>query len=175
MAMLTVRVATRDDFQDIVGLYQAVSAEVSGTDNDPIWEVGVYPTHEDIQGYLDAEELYVAEKDGRIAGAIVATSNTEEGYKDVAWVSDIPVEDSAVIHLFGMHPDLRGQGLARPFMEAVEEKLRIRGERIMRLDVIAANVGAQRVYDRFGFTHCGTAWLEYPDYQGDFAFYEKEL
>lgn len=172
---INVRLATIDDLEELFALYTAISAEVSGTDNDPIWEVGVYPTIDDLRAFIEADELYVGEVEGRIASALVATSGGEEGYEDVSWESAIPVEESAVIHLFGMHPAFRGRGLARPMMEAAEGKLRQRGETIMRLDVIAENVGAQRVYDRLGFTHCGTAWLEYPDYQGDFAFYEKKL
>lgn len=170
-----VRLAVEDDFDDLIELYEAVSAEVAGTSNDPIWEVGVYPTLDELRAFIEAREFYVSERDGRIAGALVATKRGEEGYEAVSWRSSIPVEDSVVIHLFGMHPDFRGSGLARPMMEAVQAELRRRGEQILRLDVIAKNVGAQRVYDRFGFTKCDTAWLEYPDYQGEFVFYEKEL
>lgn len=170
-----MRLATDADFDEVVELYRAVGSAVAGTDNDPIWEVGVYPTLDDIRAHIQAEELFVYVVEGRIAGAVVAVSGGEEGYEDVAWRSSVPLEESAIIHLFGMHPDFKGQGLARPFFQAVEDELRARGERILRLDVVAANTGAQAVYERLGFAHCGTTWLAYSDYQGDFAFYEKEL
>lgn len=172
---MQVRKAVEADFDELVALYQAIGEAVAGTDNDPIWEVGVYPTYEELGRHISAGEMHVCVMDGRIAGAVVAVSGGEEGYEDVAWKSSIPLEGSAIIHLFGMHPDFKGRGLARPFFQAVEEELREQGERILRLDVVAANTGAQAVYERLGFTHCGTAWLAYDDYQGDFAFFEKEL
>lgn len=172
---MQVRLASLDDFDELVELYRAVGAAVAGTDNDPIWEVGVYPTLDEIKAHIEADEIHVCMMDGRIAGAVAMVGGGDEGYEDVAWVSSIPVRDSVIVHLFGMHPDFKGQGLARPFFEAVEEALRSRGERILRLDVVGANKGAQAVYERLGFTSCGTAWLAYPDYQGEFAFFEKEL
>lgn len=172
---MQVRKAEEADFDELVALYQAIGAAVAGTDNDPIWEVGVYPTYEELSSHIAAGEMHVCMMEGRIAGAVVAVSGGEEGYEDVPWRSAVPVKDSAIIHLFGMHPDFKGQGLARPFMAAVEDVLRAQGERILRLDVVGENKGAQAVYERLGFTPCGTAYLAYPDYQGDFAFFEKEL
>ncbi len=172
---MVVRTATRSDMDKLVALYEAISKEVAGTDNDPIWEVGVYPTLDDLRGFIDDGAFYVAVKDGRVAGAMVAKRGGEDGYEKVAWISPVPLDQSVIIHLFGMHPDFKGKGLARPFMRSVEQDLAAKGHRIMRLDVIADNVGAQRVYEKLGFTSCGTTWLEYPDYQGEFAFYEKEL
>ena len=172
---ITMRKAACADLDALADLYRAVSQEVSGTDNDPIWEVGVYPTMEELARFIDEGAFYIAEVEGRMAGALVATHGSEDGYEDVAWRSDIPLEDSVIIHLFGMHPDFKGQGLARPIMEWVAYDLRATGERVLRLDVIAENVGAQRVYERLGFAQCGGAWLEYPDYQGEFVFFEKEL
>lgn len=69
---MVVRTATRSDMDKLVALYEAISKEVAGTDNDPIWEVGVYPTLDDLRGFIDDGAFYVAVKDGRVAGAMVA-------------------------------------------------------------------------------------------------------
>ena len=159
----------------MVEFYTAVGQAAAGTDNDPIWEVGVYPTHDELREYIQMGEMHLGEIDGQIAAAIVTSHALEEGYAVVDWAADVPLEESTIIHLFGMHPDFKGQGLSRKLLAAVEEELANAGDRVFRLDVVAENTVAQKVYERLGFTFCGTQYLEYSDYQGDFAFFEKEI
>lgn len=172
---IDIRRAELADLNELIELYKTVGEAVSGTDNDPMWEVGVYPTIDSLSESLKNGEFYIAVKDGRIAGAMAVNRNIGDGYEKVDWKSDLPLEDSVIIHLFGMHPDFKGHGIGRTLMAAVEDDLRDRGEKIMRLDVMAQNAVAQKIYERLGFTYCGMEWLVYDDLEGNFAFFEKEL
>ncbi|WP_233201955.1 ribosomal protein S18-alanine N-acetyltransferase [Cryobacterium sp. Y11] len=49
----------------------------------------------------------------------------------------------------------RGHGLGRSLMQALISEARKRGARLVFLEVRADNPGAQRVYDRLGFTPVG--------------------
>lgn len=167
--------AVLEDLDDVVLLYDAVGRVSAGTDNDPIWQMGIYPTIEMLASEIEQGNVFILRAAGELAGAVVVNRGIEAGYEDVSWASDVPLGESAIIHLFGMHPDFKGKGLARAFLAEVERTLRERGERVIRFDVVATNIGAQKVYERLGFTPCGKAWLEYEDYQGDFYFFEKEL
>ena len=55
---MQVRKAVEGDFDELVALYQAIGAAVAGTDNDPIWEVGVYPTYEELSSHIAGGEAY---------------------------------------------------------------------------------------------------------------------
>ncbi len=170
-----IRKAHASDLDDVVALYTAVGEASAGTDNDPLWKMGVYPTVELIASEIEEGHVFLLFVDEELAGAVVMNRGIEAGYENVAWKSPVPLQDSVIMHLFGIHPDFKGQHLARPFLAEVERALKAQGERVLRFDVVGANTGAQRVYEHLGYAPCGHAWLEYEDYQGDFCFFEKEL
>jgi putative acetyltransferase len=72
-------------------------------------------------------------------------------------------------------PSVRGAGVGRMLLNAVEEAARRRGLHILRLET-GATPGfepAWRIYERGGFTRC-CAFADYPDSEYS-AFYEKTL
>ena len=72
-------------------------------------------------------------------------------------------------------PDLRGTGLGRIILNAVEDEARKKGLELLRLETGGTHgfEPAWRVYERGGFARCG-AFLDYPDTEYS-RFYEKKL
>ncbi len=72
-------------------------------------------------------------------------------------------------------PDIRGTGIGRVILTAVEGEARKKGLRLLRLETGSTPgfEAAWRVYERGGFAECG-AFLDYPD-SGYSRFYEKKL
>lgn len=171
-----------DQFVDeLLSLYAAVQEAVAGTDNDPLWEVGVHPRADQLHDAAAAGALFVAKADGHLAGALIADGSPAPGYENIPWQADAAPDEAAVMHLFALHPAFRGQGLARPFVQAVEQTLRKQGKRALRLDTLVDNYGAQRVYEALGFTNLGRASLAYgpgpyaDNPEGGFVVFEKAL
>lgn len=72
-------------------------------------------------------------------------------------------------------PAIRGSGLGRTIIDAIEEKARALGIKKLVLET-GSTPGfepAWRVYERHGYTQCG-AVLDYPDSDYN-RFYEKDL
>lgn len=129
-------------------------------------------------GSAHAESTAVLHKaPPRIAAAIVLDGKWTRGYEDVAWRVDAPLDRTAVIHLFAVHPDFRGRGLARGILDYAMEVARRDGFEVMRFDVIDTNLAAQRAYGRMGFTNLGPARLSYAKDARvtDFVMFERAL
>lgn len=89
----------------------------------------------------------------------------------------VKIEDGDLGEVKRMYVDqsLRGQGLGRMVLSAVELKAREKGLTWLKLET-GATIGfeaAWRVYELAGFNQCG-AYLDYPD-SGFSRFYEKNL
>jgi putative acetyltransferase len=72
-------------------------------------------------------------------------------------------------------PEMRGTGLGRIILNAVEAEARAKGLSLLRLET-GGTPGfepAWRIYERGGFARCG-AFLDYPDTEYS-RFYEKKL
>ena len=72
-------------------------------------------------------------------------------------------------------PEIRGAGMGRVILDAVEAEARRKGLRVLKLET-GSTPGfepAWRVYERGGFVQCA-AFLDYPD-SGYSRFYEKKL
>lgn len=174
-----ISLATAKDVDELLGLYAAVQEAVAGTDNDPQWIVGVHPSREQLEAAIRAGELIVGRLDGRLAAALIANAEGAEGYEAVPWTVDAKPGEYGVIHLFGVHPAFRGRGLARPLMAAAEDAGRRRGWKALRLDTLVDNYGAQRTYERLGFSCLGPVHLTYGSYvdteEPRFVMYERAI
>jgi len=67
-------------------------------------------------------------------------SEPDEPGRPYAFVSDLAVRER-----------LRGRGVGRALLTAAEGHARAHGAPLLRLDVLAGNDGARRLYERSGF------------------------
>lgn len=179
MADTRVKRGSTADIDELLALYEAVQESVAGTDNDPLWKVGVHPRREQLEVAVDQAALFVLRVEDRLAGVLIADESVTPGYEAVPWQVDAAPGEFATVHLFAVHPDFRGQGLARPFLAAVEDDLACRGYRAVRLDTLVTNLGAQRTYERLGYENLGRHHLTYGTYidteEPRFVMFEKAL
>ncbi len=149
---------------ELLALYAEVQAAVAGTDNDPQWVIGTHPSRVMLEEAAADGTLIVAREggsDGRIAAAFVMNGAAAPGYEAVPWEVGAAPDEVAVIHLLAVRPVFRGRGLARLLMGAAADIARARGKRVIRLDTLVGNRGAQRTYERLGFACRGAHRLAY--------------
>ena len=85
-------------------------------------------------------------------------------------------DKAAVIHILAISPDYQGKGIG---LEMVREAINLakeKGMQAIRLDALASNTLAHRIYERLGFEYRGKQHL-YAENTGwtDFYFFEYKL
>lgn len=164
--------ATEQDFQRITRFYRDVIAHTKHMDTYARWVYGQHPTDEMIRAYICNGSMYYSEKDGSLLSAVAVTPQAED-YHDSAW--SVPLEDDevSVVHLLCVAPEWQGKGIARDTMGRIIEMSREMGKRAVRLDALACNTPAHRLYESLGFQkRAQRRW--YADNVGwtDFFLYE---
>ena len=104
--------------------------------------------------------------------SIVVQLSKQNGYADAPW--QIDSDEVIVLHVLAVHPDYRGEGLARRLVENVIEQERKAGKKALRLDVIENNTTAEKLYQKLGFRYIQAKTLYY-DVVGEMTFKLYEL
>ena len=142
--------ATKLDFRRITQFYQDVIAHTEHMDIYARWVYGQHPTDELIRRYIQENTMYYCGEGGTIVSAVAVTQQGED-YHDVMW--SIPLEDAevSVVHLLCVASEWQKQGVAFETMTLVAELSRKMGKKSVRLDALACNTPAQRLYESLGF------------------------
>ena len=114
------------------------------------WVYGQHPTDEMIRQYIQTGTMYYCEKDGSLLSAAAVTPQAED-YHDSAWSVSLEDDEVAVVHLLCVAPEWQGRGVARETMGLVTELSRAMGKKAVRLDALACNTPAHRLYESLGF------------------------
>lgn len=111
-----------------------------------------------------------------LIGAVALAKSQPEDYRKVRWTVDARDDEVAVAHLLAIRPQYQGQGYATAVLQELVKLAKKLGKKALRLDAIGTNKPAQRLYDKFGFTNCGTEQLYYESTGlTKFVFYELRL
>ena len=128
-----IRSATPDDLPLVRELWREFEAEVP----DAPWRDDDSAEHlASLDDDVAHEIVLLAERDGVPAGlAIAMRKGAERGLLDILYV----------------RPAARGSGVAGELVREVVARLRDAGATVLELEVLAANVDARAVYERWGF------------------------
>lgn len=159
---LSIRRAESTDVPAAQEAYRRIIDHLAKTVDFPHWHTENHPTQEEVAGWVDAGDLFLAlTADGSIAGVIVLNHDTVEAYEDADWAIEAAPEEVLVVHALGVAPDHLGQGVARFLVDASIEVAREQGCRTVRLDTYVENIPARNLYSRYGFTDLGCHTVHY--------------
>ena len=136
-------------------------------------ELEKHPTVEGIRANIDEGSMYLYRESGAIVGAMAVTMYQGEDYHDINWMQQVADDKVAVIHILAVSPDAQGKGIGS---KMIREAIRLaidNGMQAIRLDALASNTPAHRLYERLGFEYRGKQHL-YAENTGwtDFYFFE---
>ena len=165
--------ATQEDFDSLIAFYDDVTERTSEIAIYARWQKDKHPTIEGIKAYIDEGSMYLYKKNGIIAGAMAVTMYQGDDYHAIGWSQKVADNKVAVIHILAVSPDKQGTGIGS---EKIREAIRLARENDMkaiRLDALASNTPAHRIYERLGFQYKGKQHL-YAENTGwtDFYFFE---
>ena len=165
--------ATPGDLEAVIAFYDEVIDNTPDIERHALWRKGAHPTAEGLASYIDEGCLYLYREEGSIIGAMALPMHQGADYHAVCWRVRLPDDQVASLHILGVRPDRQGTGVATAMVREAVALARSHGMQALRLDTLASNPPAQRLYESLGFEYRGrqhmyaenTAWT-------DFFFYE---
>ena len=96
-----------------------------------------------------------------------------EDYHAINWMQQVLDNKVAVIHILAVSPDSQGTGIGSEMIREAIRLARSKGMQAIRLDALASNTPAHKIYERLGFEYCSKQHL-YAENTGwtDFYFFE---
>lgn len=172
----TIRQALSADTTAVVTFYEQVIDEMQSLPYRPKWQKGIYPAADYLSAAISAKELYLAEENGHIMGAMVVNHRAPEDYDRAAWTVAAQPAEVMVLHTLAVSPSVMNRGLGTALTEKAIALAGEMGCRRLRLDVLLDNLPAQRLYQRLGFRYVQRLTLYYEDTgYCDFDLYEYLL
>lgn len=165
--------ATQNDFDAIIAFYDDVTERTPGMATYARWSKGKHPTEEGIRAYIDEGSMYVYQEGGEIIAAVALTMYQGKDYHAIQWSRQVADDEVAVIHILAVSPDRQGTGIGSEMIRDAIRLAQSRGMQAIRLDALASNTPAHKLYERLGFEYRGTQHL-YAENTGwmDFLFFE---
>lgn len=165
--------ATLEDYDSIIAFYDDVIEHTPEIEKYARWQKGKHPTAEGIRGYIEEGSMYLYKEQGVIVAAMAVTMYQGEEYHAIEWSQPVPDNEVAVIHILAVSPDRQGSGIGSEMVLAAINLAIAKGMKSVRLDALATNTPAHKLYERLGFEYKGKQHL-YAENTGwtDFFFYE---
>ena len=171
-----VRLASPEEVDAVARLYDYVTDHLESTNNYPRWKKGVYPTRDDASRAYEADELYVALRDGRLVGTMTLSHEPPEGFSQVTWSTPNDYSRTLMVYRLAVSPHHLGGGVGLALLGHAEVVARAEGDLAIRLDTAADNEPACRLYSKAGFSFVGTVSLGCEDFGLPwFRLFEKVL
>lgn len=163
MTELNCRLATEADLAALCQFYQDICAHQKEDQFGADWHWGIYPTEKDIKEAIDQKRAVVGIKDGKIASAGILTVGNDPLYSNFAWPTAAKDDEIAVLHLYGVHPSFRRQGLSSSLLSFIKDRAKGLGYTAIRLDSMDGNVPARRLYEKNGWRFVSQETVHYDD------------
>ncbi len=129
-----------------------------------------YPSRKAFENDVLRGELFLLTLDNSIIGCIVVSSEIDEEYKPVKWLT--PTSRHKYIHRLAIHPNHQKKGYAKKLMNFAEDLAKKEGCVSVRLDTFSQNKGNQQFYESRGYEKLESIF--YPEQSQD-PFYCYEL
>lgn len=143
--------AKEKDFARLTEFYRNAIINSENMDLYGKWIYGKHPTDEMIADYINSGAMYYTENCGSIISAAAVTERQGDDYRDADWGISLEDKEAAVLHILCVDSRIQRKGLGRATMELVKQLSRDLGKKALRLDALACNTPAHRLYESTGF------------------------
>lgn len=172
---MKLKQATLADLDSVLAFYGDVMDRTPEIARYARWQKGKHPTPEGIKTFIEEGSLYLRREKGVIIGAMAFPMHQGEEYHAIAWSRNVADDEVAVIHLLAVSPDYQSSGIGTEMVLEAIQLAQNQGMKAIRLDALASNTPAHRLYERLGFVNRGVQHL-YAENTGwtDFFFFEYQ-
>lgn len=165
--------AVIEDYDSIIAFYDDVTDRTPKLATYARWSKRKHPTLEGIRDYIEEGSMYLYKEGNVIVGAVAVTMYQGEDYHAIEWSQQVADDKAAVMHVLAVSPDYQGKGIGSDMVREAINLAKENGMQAIRLDALASNTPAHRMYERLDFEYRGKQHL-YAENTGwtDFYFFE---
>lgn len=165
--------ASLEDYDSIIAFYDDVIERTPEIEEHARWQHGKHPTADGIKSYVNEGCMYLYKEQDTIVGAMALTMYQGADYHAIGWSRQVQDDEVSVIHILAVSPDKQGTGIGSEMVREAINLAKAKGMKSIRLDALATNTPAHKIYERLGFVYKGKQHL-YAENTGwtDFFFFE---
>ena len=165
--------AVIEDYESIIAFYDDVTERTPDMAVYARWNKRKHPTLEGIKAYIEEGSMSLYKEVKVIVGAVAVTMYQGDDYHAIEWSQQVADDKAAVIHILAVNPDFQSKGIGTEMILEAINLAKEKGMQAIRLDALASNIPAHRMYERLGFEYRGKQHL-YAENTGwtDFYFFE---
>ena len=150
---MKIRKANQAEYPQVLEFYYSISDSMCDSPFRTTWRRRIYPVLDDLTG-----NLFIATEDSDgIIGAVLVNDHQGTGYENGVW--RLTTDRVAVVHLLAVSPNRQHEGIARALLSCARDSVRDQAD-VIRLDTLANNLPAKRLYEGFGFQVSGDIDVE---------------
>ena len=153
--MINLRKAKIEESRKILKFYQEIIDSIKGTEFKPKWG-DYYPNLEFIETSIGKREVYIYTKEDNIIACVVLNNRFDPEYSNIDWNIDAKPQEIVIIHTFAVTSDSAGNGIGKEIFRQIKSNALKNNKKTIRLDIINGNIGAQKVFEKFGFEYVNT-------------------
>lgn len=173
--MTNLRKAGLEEAGKILEFYQEIIDSIEGGEFKPKWNEN-YPDLEFIKTSIEKGELYTCTEDELIIASVVLNNRFDPEYENINWNVTAKADEIIIIHTFAVSTNLTGKGIGKEIFGQIKNNSLKNNKKTIRMDIIDGNVGAQKVFEKFGFEYVDTVEMFHPAVGLEkFHLYEYEL
>ena len=146
-----MRACVMNDLPALLDFYQLVINETEDLSVYARWVYGQHPTEEMITNYVRQGNMYCSEDGTDITAAVAVTPYQTDDYHGINWQLALKDDEVAVVHILAVNPRFRNRGCAKAMVREVISLADSKGLKAVRLDALACNIPAHRLYESLGF------------------------
>ncbi|MBQ7896571.1 MAG: GNAT family N-acetyltransferase [Oscillospiraceae bacterium] len=161
--MTDLRLAKIEEYDRVLKFYYDTIDMMQNAAFSSLWKKDVYPSNSYIKQSIEKGQLWVCEDDGLIVSSMVLNHEHNEGYKGIVWPTDAERNEVLIIHAFGVLPSLHGRGIGSMMLDNAKDHCAKNNIKAIRLDVLANNFPAEKLYAKNGFSYVATTRMFYED------------
>lgn len=166
--IVLIRKATLEDLPCIMKIVRNIIVEMHSYNNMQ-WDQS-YPQESHFVSDINKGELYVAERNGILAGFICINHDQPGEYEGVPWSHKCP---ALVIHRMAVASDMRGYGIGSALVNYAEHLASLALIGYLKTDTYSLNANAQKLFEKCGY--CFTGDMSFLGKDKPFYCYEKIL
>ena len=172
-----IRKGTLEDMPQIESLFDEHFQYQKKYEAYTINQRGIFPSVEGLTNATKNGVLYVYEDDGAINGMIVVDNQQPPEFDNISWLTQVPADGAAVVHMVNTRPRAYRKGIARQLIDFAAAWGRENGCSVLRSECGSQNLPAVLMFKRLGFERVGISSIKVSGVvQADgHIFFEKTL